>query len=271
MSNFDKVSDYLFQLQKAITEQISAIDGRVFEVDERSHERGISKVMHLSGALFERAAVNFSKIRGDHLPSSASKRHPEHAGRPFRASGISMIFHPKNPHVPTMHANCRIFQLDDGQDFWFGGGLDLTPYYVYEQDARDWHRVCEQTCHRSQLDYQALKQACDRYFYLPHRKEHRGVGGLFFDDYNLDFEHGSTVLKNLGDQLMEAYLPIVERRKNTHFSAVQRHYQEVRRGVMSNSIYYMIEARALVLSGADDLRLSWYRCRLLLGGNMNTH
>jgi coproporphyrinogen III oxidase len=187
------------------------------------------------GAVFEKAGINFSHVHGDTLPGSATAHRPELAGRSFQALGVSLVIHPRNPYVPTSHANVRFFIAEkDGEDpvWWFGGGFDLTPYYGYDEDVIHWHTVARQACEPFGEDaYSRYKQWCDEYFYLKHRDEPRGVGGLFFDDLNEGgFEQCFAFMKSVGDHYIPAYRPIVSRRKNTDYGEREREFQLYRRG-----------------------------------------
>ena len=187
------------------------------------------------GSVFEQAGVNFSHVTGESLPPSATAIRPELAGRSFEALGVSLVIHPENPHIPTSHANVRFFIAEkEGEEpvWWFGGGYDLTPYYPVLEDIQSWHRVARAVCAPFGEDvYPRYKDWCDRYFYLKHRQETRGVGGLFFDDLNEGgFEHCFEFLKAVGDSYLDAYLPIVKRRKSQPWTGRQREFQLYRRG-----------------------------------------
>ncbi|MBU2711707.1 oxygen-dependent coproporphyrinogen oxidase [Zooshikella harenae] len=241
------VKDYLLALQDNICEQLAAIDGRA-EFTEESWVReagggGRTRVI-TDGAVFEKGGVNFSHVYGEGLPPSATAHRPELAGRSFQALGVSLVIHPNNPLVPTSHANVRFFIAEKpGADpvWWFGGGFDLTPYYGFDEDCKHWHQVTYDLCKpfgdRVYADY---KQWCDDYFFLKHRNEPRGIGGLFFDDLNAwGFERCFAFIKAVGDGYLEAYLPIVARRKLMPFTEKQRNFQLYRRGryVEFNLIY----------------------------------
>ncbi len=191
------------------------------------------------GAVFESAGVNFSRIEGRTLPAAASARHPELAGRPFLATGVSVVVHPRNPHVPTSHMNVRYFEA--GEVCWFGGGFDLTPYYPRLEDVRSWHQAAADACAPFGDDiYRRFKKHCDEYFYLPHRGETRGVGGLFFDDLNSgDFARDFALQQSVGDHYLSAYEPIVTRRKDTPYGTREVDFQRYRRGryVEFNLVY----------------------------------
>ena len=191
-----------------------------------------------NGATFDRAGVAFSDVTGARLPAAASERHTELAGQPFRAMGTSVVVHPVNPYAPTSHANVRLFTACGGAMWWFGGGFDLTPVYPFDEDARDWHEAARGACMPAgPRVYAVLKEACDRYFYLPHRGETRGIGGLFADDVNDvnaevggTFEHCFALIRRIGDAYLDAYLRIVKRRAATPFGGREQDFQRLRRG-----------------------------------------
>ncbi len=187
------------------------------------------------GALFERAGVAFSDVSGSKLPPSATQARPELAGRSYRAMGVSLVIHPRNPHVPTSHANVRCFVAEKPGEppvWWFGGGFDLTPYYGYDEDARHWHAQARAACEPFGAElYPRLKRWCDDYFFLKHRSEPRGIGGLFFDDWHATgFEQSFALMRSVGDHYLPAYLPIVERRHETPYGERERQWQLYRRG-----------------------------------------
>lgn len=235
------VNQYLQGLQQRITTAIAALDGGAFVVDTWSkapHEplqgQGITQILE-GGAVFERAGCGFSHVRGSRLPPSATQHRPELAGAPFEAMGVSLVFHPRNPYAPTVHMNVRMLsaQADDAAPVcWFGGGMDLTPIYGFEEDARHFHRTCQRALALFGDDkYPRFKVWCDQYFYLKHRGEARGIGGIFFDDFSeLGFEGSFTMLRSVGDAFLDAYLPIIERRKDTPYGERQRNFQLYRRG-----------------------------------------
>lgn len=246
--DIDPIRDYLRQLQREITTALQAVDGAAEFVSDdwvRETSGGGGKTMVLQGGrVFEQAGVNFSEVQGSNLPASASAHRPELAGRSFRAMGVSLVMHPLNPKVPTSHANLRFFVAEKAGEaaiWWFGGGFDLTPYYAFDQDCEHWHRVAKQACDPFGADcYASYKQWCDEYFYLKHRNEARGIGGLFFDDLNTpDFDTAFAFLRSVGDHYLPAYLPIVERRKDTAFSEAEKQFQLYRRGryVEFNLVY----------------------------------
>lgn len=235
--DIDSIKNYMLQLQDQICNQLAAQDTRGF--DEDSWERnlgggGRTRVLE-NGSCFEKAGVNFSHIHGEQLPAAASATRPELKGRAFQALGISLVVHPRNPYIPTSHANIRFFIAEKaGADpvWWFGGGFDLTPYYAFEEDCLHWHKQAQQACEELGTGaYQKYKQQCDDYFYLRHRDETRGIGGLFFDDLNQpDFETCFTFMRNVGNAYTDAYLPIVEKRKNIAYGEREREFQAYRRG-----------------------------------------
>lgn len=236
--NLAEVKAYLLQLQDSICEALSEEDGQAqFFGDEWSRAEGgggRSRVL-ADGAVFEKAGVNFSHVHGASLPPSASAARPELAGRSFQAMGVSLVIHPQNPYVPTSHANVRFFVAEkEGEEpiWWFGGGYDLTPYYGREEDCVSWHQVAHAACEPFGSDvYPRFKKWCDDYFYLKHRDEPRGVGGLFFDDLNeWDFETCFSFMRSVGDSFVPAYLPIVARNRATPFGERERQWQLYRRG-----------------------------------------
>jgi coproporphyrinogen III oxidase len=232
------VKAFLLQLQEQICAALEQSDGSAGFVED-SWDRaegggGRSRVL-TKGAVFEQAGVNFSHVFGDKMPASATAHRPELAGRRFEAMGVSLVIHPNNPYVPTSHANVRFFIAEkDGEDpvWWFGGGFDLTPFYPFEDDVRHWHQVAFDCCAPFGADvYPKYKAWCDEYFYLKHRGETRGVGGLFFDDLNQwGFERSFAFMRSVGEAFINAYQPIVERRKQTPFTDAQRQFQLYRRG-----------------------------------------
>src|SRR6185436_8703444 len=232
------VPSYLLSLQDRICAAIEAEDG-AGRFCEDSWERpegggGRSRVMS-AGAVFEQAGVGFSRVHGPGLPPSATAQRPELAGRSFEALGVSLVFHPHNPYAPTTHMNVRFFLAEKpGAEpvWWFGGGFDLTPYYGFEEDAVHWHRTARAACEPFGAEvYPRFKKWCDEYFYLKHRGEPRGIGGVFFDDLNeWGFERSFALLRSVGDHLLAAYLPIVRRRKDTPYGERERDFQLYRRG-----------------------------------------
>lgn len=242
------VKTYLIQLQQTICNTLAKEDGdKDFIIDEWQRDGdnggGITRVLS-QGDVFEQAGVNFSHVTGDQLPASATAHRPELAGRRFQAMGVSLVIHPRNPMIPTSHANVRFFIAEkDGEDpvWWFGGGFDLTPYYGFDEDCTHWHRVAKQACQPFGDDaYAKYKAWCDDYFYIKHRDEQRGIGGLFFDDLNEEgFSNSFAFMKSVGDHYIDAYLPIVQRRKNEGYTEAQRDFQLYRRGryVEFNLVY----------------------------------
>jgi coproporphyrinogen III oxidase len=287
--NTQDVLNYLQNLQAKIVEAVELVDGKNFLQDgwQRPEGGGGNSCLLEEGNVFERAGVGFSHVLGNKLPPSASAAHPEAAGRPWEAMGVSLVFHPRNPYIPTVHMNVRFFvakapnksdvissqhlqSKQGGKDenaqtahqvrqaveddanavadakaeediWWFGGGMDLTPYYGFEEDAEHFHRT-----NKTALDafdkayYPKFKKECDEYFYLKHRKEPRGIGGIFFDDFNeLGFEKSFELQRAVGDSFLNAYLPIVQRRKDTPYSERERDFQAYRRGryVEFNLVY----------------------------------
>ena len=245
--DIEAVKAYLLQLQQSICDALAEEDGeKTFVADEWQREQGGGgKSCVLSnGAVFESAGINFSHVFGDGLPASATAHRPELAGRSFQAMGVSLVIHPKNPYVPTSHANVRFFIAEkEGEDpvWWFGGGFDLTPYYGNEEDVKHWHSVAKQACDPFGEDvYPKYKKWCDEYFYLKHRDEPRGVGGLFFDDLNeWGFEKSFAFMRSVGDHYVKAYRPIVQKRKNMEYGERERDFQLYRRGryVEFNLVY----------------------------------
>ena len=232
-----KVEDYFRALQDRICAALEQEDGtQNFATDAWTRAQGgggISRVLR-EGELFEQAGVNYSHVHGDALPAAASALRPELAGRPFEALGVSLVIHPRNPYVPTTHCNVRYFHAGGDGDpaWWFGGGFDLTPYYGFEEDAVHWHRTAAAACADHGADtYARLKARCDEYFYLPHRGEPRGIGGLFFDDLlEGGFERCFAFTRSVGDHFLPAYLPIVARRRDHPWGERERDFQLYRRG-----------------------------------------
>ena len=232
------VKAFLLQLQEQICAALEQSDGAARFVED-SWDRaegggGRSRVL-TKGAVFEQAGVNFSHVFGDKMPASATAHRPELAGRRFEAMGVSLVIHPNNPFIPTSHANVRFFIAEkegEAPVWWFGGGFDLTPFYPFEEDVRHWHQVAFDCCAPFGADvYPKYKTWCDEYFYLKHRGETRGVGGLFFDDLNQwGFERSFAFMRAVGEAYIKAYQPIVERRKQTPYTEAQRQFQLYRRG-----------------------------------------
>ena len=244
--NIDAVKDYLLQLQENICKALQEEDGQAFREDSWDREEGgggRSRVLE-EGNVFEKAGVNFSHVFGSRLPASATAQRPELAGRSFQAMGVSLVIHPRNPYVPTSHANVRFFVAEkEGEEpiWWFGGGFDLTPYYGNDEDVVHWHSVARDACTPFGEDvYPRFKQWCDDYFFLKHRDEPRGVGGLFFDDLNSwDFDTCFAFMRSVGDAYLPAYLPIVQRRRDMEYGERERNFQLYRRGryVEFNLVY----------------------------------
>jgi coproporphyrinogen III oxidase len=236
-----EVRAYLQGLQQRITGALVALDGTAFRSDawskppgEPLQGSGLTMILE-GGPVFERAGCGFSDVSGPKLPPSATQHRPELAGAPFEAMGVSLVFHPRNPYVPTVHMNVRMLAAGHpGQEpvCWFGGGMDLTPYYGFEEDAVHFHTTCRDALAPFGDDkYPRFKQWCDEYFYLKHRDEQRGVGGLFFDDFSeLGFERSFALLRAVGDAFLPAYLPIVERRRAMPHGERERDFQLYRRG-----------------------------------------
>jgi coproporphyrinogen III oxidase len=241
------VKQYLLGLQEDIASALAEEDGKAaFRTDswERDEGGGGRSRVLADGAVFEQAGVNFSHVTGAHLPAAATATRPELAGRSYEALGVSLVIHPRNPYTPTSHANVRLFvahKSGAAPIWWFGGGFDLTPYYGFEEDAVHWHRTAERACAPFGGGiYEGYKRWCDEYFYLKHRKEPRGIGGLFFDDLNeWGFERCFAFLRSVGDHYLPAYRPIVARRKDTPYGERERDFQLYRRGryVEFNLIY----------------------------------
>ncbi|NLW05247.1 MAG: oxygen-dependent coproporphyrinogen oxidase [Pseudomonadaceae bacterium] len=239
MSQIDiaAVKNYLLKLQDTICSQLEALDGHSFVEDnwERAGGGGGRTRVMQEGGFIEKGGVNFSHVFGDQLPPSATAARPELAGRNFQAMGVSLVIHPRNPYIPTSHANVRFFVAEKpGSDpvWWFGGGYDLTPFYGFEEDVIEWHQTAKNACEPfGPQVYPQYKKWCDEYFYLKHRDEARGVGGLFFDDLNEpSFEQSFAFMRSVGDSYMQAYAPIVERRKAMAYGERERDFQAYRRG-----------------------------------------
>ncbi len=248
------VKKYLLGLQDSICKKLETEDGGALFVDD-NWEREIDPKkptmtgggrtrLLVDGNFIEQGGVNFSHVFGGKMPASATAQRPELAGRDFQAMGVSLVIHPKNPFVPTSHANVRFFIAEkEGEDpvWWFGGGYDLTPYYGFDEDCVEWHQVAQDACSLFGDDtYSRFKKWCDDYFYLKHRDEQRGIGGLFFDDMNeWGFEKTFQFMQSVGDSYTKAYLPIVSRRKNLEYTNAQRDFQLYRRGryVEYNLVY----------------------------------
>ena len=248
------VKDYLLNLQDSICQQLSIEDGgATFKEDSwvrdanpdkpGMHGSGKTRLL-VDGSVIEQGGVNFSNVSGDKMPASATANRPELAGRSFKAMGVSLVIHPKNPMAPTSHANVRFFIAEkEGEDpvWWFGGGYDLTPYYGFDEDCKHWHQTAQNACEAFGDDiYDKYKNWCDDYFYLKHRDEQRGIGGLFFDDLNeWGFDKSFEFLKAVGDSFIKAYQPILSNRKDLPYTEKQRDFQLYRRGryVEYNLVY----------------------------------
>ncbi|RPJ47465.1 MAG: oxygen-dependent coproporphyrinogen oxidase [Betaproteobacteria bacterium] len=244
--NISAVKTYLTGLQERIVARLEALDGGAFLHDAWQRPRGGGGITRLieGGALFERGGVGYSHVFGDNLPPSASAARPELAGRSFQAMGVSLVLHPRNPYVPTVHMNVRCFVAEKaGAEpvWWFGGGMDLTPYYGFVEDAAHFHRSCRDALLPFGADYHPrFKAWCDRYFYLKHRAEPRGVGGIFYDDLGApDFDTCFGLTRSVGDHFLPAYAPIAERRRDLPYGERERDFQAYRRGryVEFNLVY----------------------------------
>ena len=240
------VGDYLIDLQNRIAAELELIDGNRFKRDSWQRQEGGGGETRIidGGGVFERGGVNFSRVLGERLPAAASESRPDLAGRGFEAMGVSLVLHPRNPYAPTVHMNVRfLVATRTGSDpiWWFGGGMDLTPYYGFEEDARHFHSTCRQALSPFGLDLHArFKRWCDEYFYIKHRGEPRGIGGIFFDDLNDGgFERCFGLMRSVGDHFLPAYLPVLERRKDLAYGERERDFQAYRRGryVEFNLVY----------------------------------
>lgn len=236
--DISRVKAYLQSLQDTICQKITELDGKETFLEqtwERSEGGGGRSRVLTNGALFEQAGVNFSHIKGEKLPASASAHRPELAGRSYQAMGVSLVIHPLNPYIPTTHANVRFFIAEkEGAEpvWWFGGGFDLTPYYAFTEDVIHWHTVARDLCRPYGADvYPKYKNWCDEYFFLKHRNEPRGIGGLFYDDLNQGgFESCFSFTQAVGDRFLQAYVPIVEKRRDYSWGERERQFQLYRRG-----------------------------------------
>ena len=241
------VKAYLLDLQERICAALAEEDGGGKFIEDswvRAEGGGGRSRVLTEGAVIEKGGVNFSHVHGTQMPASATAHRPELAGRAFEAMGVSLVIHPHNPYVPTSHANVRFFIAEkEGAEpvWWFGGGYDLTPYYGNEEDCRHWHHTAQQACVPfGEEVYPRFKQWCDDYFFLKHRNEARGIGGLFFDDYNAGgFEQSFALMRAVGDSYLPAYQPIMAQRKNQAYGERERHFQLYRRGryVEFNLVY----------------------------------
>lgn len=239
--SIEKVRTYLLELQDIIVATFSSVDGSDFQADkwkkrpgEPLQGDGVTCILE-GGGMFERAGCGFSHVRGPKLPPSATQHRPELAGSPFEALGVSLVFHPHNPYAPTVHMNVRMLSAvaPSGESvFWFGGGMDLTPYYGFEDDAVHFHTMCKMAVTPFGADkYPKFKHWCDEYFYLKHRKEQRGIGGIFVDDFTEGgFANGFSLMQSIGNAFIPAYLPILERRCDLPFTQRERDFQLYRRG-----------------------------------------
>jgi coproporphyrinogen III oxidase len=241
--NISSLRDFFLGLQDRITTQIASVDGNAFIEDAWSKAQdsplkgdGRSRLLE-EGNVFERAGVGFSHVRGNKLPPSATQNRPELAGRGFEAIGVSLVFHPRNPYIPTVHMNVRAFVAKAltagvGDIWWFGGGMDLTPYYPFDEDAVHFHKTCRNALTPfGDSYYPRFKKWCDEYFYLKHREEARGIGGVFFDDFaELGFDRSFAMTQALGNAFLDAYVPIVESRRAIHYGEREREFQSYRRG-----------------------------------------
>ena len=244
----EQVKKYLVNLQESICSDLESLDGgAVFEKDHWTRKdgngSGITSVI-CDGNVFEKGGVNFSIVEGNKMPNSATALRPELEGRKYTALGVSLVLHPHNPYVPTVHSNVRFFVAEEPEKdpvWWFGGGFDLTPFYGFDEDAVHWHTTAKKACLPfGEKVYSQYKKWCDDYFYLEHRNEQRGIGGLFFDDLNEGgFDRCFEFMKSVGDHFSEAYLPIVIKRKDTPYGEKERSFQLYRRGryVEFNLIY----------------------------------
>ena len=243
----DQIRAYLLQLQNTICSTLETMDAKTTFLEDTWQRPagggGITRVL-TDGSLFAKAGVNFSHVSGEQLPASASAHRPELAGRNFSALGVSLVIHPDNPYIPTAHANVRFFIAEkEGAEpvWWFGGGFDLTPYYGFVEDCQHWHQTALEACQPfGDSIYPKFKKWCDDYFFIKHRNEARGVGGLFFDDYNeISFNHSFSLMKSIGDHFLKAYTPIVSRRMEHDFGQKEKAFQNYRRGryVEFNLVY----------------------------------
>jgi len=243
MSTIDTqvLRDYFLGLQDRITSAMGELDGKAFAsdawtkpADAKLKGDGRSRILE-NGNILERGGVGFSHVRGDSMPPSATAHRPELAGRSFEAMGVSLVFHPRNPHIPTVHMNVRCFiAQSEGKDpvWWFGGGMDLTPYYGDEADCKHFHQTCKNSLDRfDPALHPRFKKWCDEYFYLKHRDEPRGIGGIFYDDFSeLGFDKSFEMTRSVGDAFLDAYLPIVKKHQNDPYTEEQREFQAYRRG-----------------------------------------
>ena len=246
-SNIASVEQWFTSFQDSVCHSLEGTDGTTKFIEDKWERTGFgfgrTKILS-QGSVFEQAGVNFSSVKGDALPPAATAKRPELVGRSFRAMGVSIVVHPNNPYVPTTHANLRFIRADkDGEEpvWWFGGGFDLTPYYGFEEDAIFWHTAARDACSKYGEDiYPKFKQWCDDYFYIKHRNEQRGIGGIFFDDLNQwPFDRCFEFIRGVGEGFLKGYLPIVDLRRSTKYSDNEREFQLYRRGryVEFNLVY----------------------------------
>ena len=233
----DQIKSYFLNLQERIVARMEALDGKSFRRDAWDRPAGGGGISRLveEGNPLAPAGANFSHVLGDRLPPSASAHRPELAGRQWEAMGVSLVFHPRNPYIPTVHMNVRCFIAEKAGEapvWWFGGGMDLTPYYGFAEDAAHFHATCKQALEPFGADWHPrFKKWCDEYFFLRHRNEPRGVGGIFFDDLNsADFDTCFKLTQSVGDHFLAAYAPILERRKDIAYGERERDFQAYRRG-----------------------------------------
>ncbi|SEP39570.1 oxygen-dependent coproporphyrinogen oxidase [Nitrosovibrio sp. Nv6] len=237
MDTIQQAKEFFIGLQERIVERLEEVDGKRFHRDKWERPEGgggLSCVME-EGNVFERGGVNYSHVFGGGLPTSATAARPELSGRGFEAMGVSIVLHPRNPYAPTVHLNVRYLEArkaDADPVWWFGGGMDLTPYYGFEEDAIHFHQTCKNALQPFRGDYHPrFKKWCDDYFYLKHRKEPRGIGGIFFDDLGKpDFDSCFNLTKSVGNHFLTAYVPVLERRVNTPYGERERDFQAYRRG-----------------------------------------
>ena len=232
-----RVKEFLLELQELIVQRLEQVDGTPFRRDEWQRPEGGGGISRLveEGNVLERGGVNFSHVMGDKLPPSASAHRPELTGRRWEAMGVSLVMHPRNPYAPTSHMNVRFFVAEkegEAPVWWFGGGMDMTPYYGFEEDATHFHTMCRKSLEPFGQDYYPrYKKWCDEYFFLKHRNEPRGIGGIFFDDLNTgDFEHCFNLIESVGDHYLPAYVPILEARADKPYGERERDFQLYRRG-----------------------------------------
>ncbi len=232
-----RVKEFLLGLQELIVQRLEQVDGQAFRQDAWQRPEGGGGISRLieEGNVLERGGVNFSHVMGDRLPPSASAQRPELAGRRWQAMGVSLVMHPRNPYAPTSHMNVRFFVAEKAGEapvWWFGGGMDMTPYYGFETDASHFHKTCRQALEPFGADYYPrYKKWCDEYFFLKHRNEPRGIGGIFYDDLNTgDFEHCFNLTQSVGNHYLPAYVPILEARSGMDWGERERDFQLYRRG-----------------------------------------